>query len=82
MWVLDRIDRVSDIAYAYGMGRPPLNMKPTLVRFSSNVIDRIDALVGQKHRAKFIREAVDAELERREKELDRDDYPNRDSDQK
>lgn len=59
------------------MGRPPLNMTPTLVRFPSSVLERIDALVGPqdiaspkepKHRAKFIRQAVEAELERRERE--------------
>jgi hypothetical protein len=49
------------------MGRPPLNMTPTLVRFPSDVLDRIDALVSDKHRAEFIREAVVAEIARRER---------------
>lgn len=53
-------------------------MTPTLVRFASSVLDRIDALVGQKHRAKFIREAVEAELVRRE-ELASTDRPGRNS---
>ncbi|MGO4841396.1 hypothetical protein AB4144_54980 [Rhizobiaceae sp. 2RAB30] len=48
------------------MGRPPLNMTPTLVRFPSEILERVDTLVGHKHRAKFIREAVTAEIERRE----------------
>jgi hypothetical protein len=54
-------------------------MKPTVVRCTGAVIDRIDALVGQKHRAKFIREAVDAELARRENEMARADHPSRDA---
>jgi predicted DNA-binding protein len=42
-------------------------MKPMPVRLASETIDRIDALVGTYGRAKFIREAVEAELARREK---------------
>lgn len=61
------IDEIYDIAYSIGMGRPPLNMTPTLVRFPSDVLARIDALVGDKHRAEFIREAVTAEISRRER---------------
>ncbi|WP_245309165.1 hypothetical protein [Bradyrhizobium retamae] len=41
-------------------------MTPTLVRFPSEVLERVDALVGDKHRAQFIREAVVTEVERRE----------------
>lgn len=41
-------------------------MTPTLVRFPSDVLDRVDALVGDKHRAQFIREAVATEINRRE----------------
>lgn len=52
------------------MGRPPLNVKPILVRLPSDVPDRIDALVGKSKRAEFIRAAVEAELERREKKQD------------
>lgn len=51
------------------MGRPPLNNKPTLVRISQEDLDRIDALEGQNQRARFIREAVEAELARREGEV-------------
>lgn len=50
------------------MGRPPLNMKSTNVRFPAELLDKIDALVGDRHRAKFIREAVERELRRRERE--------------
>jgi hypothetical protein len=49
------------------MGRPPLGNKATQVRLPQNVMDRIDALMGGNRRAQFIREAVEAELERREK---------------
>lgn len=41
-------------------------MTPTLVRFPSDVLERVDALVGDKQRAQFIREAVVSEVERRE----------------
>jgi len=41
-------------------------MMATIVRFSRDTLNRIDALVGKKHRARFIREAVEAELQRRE----------------
>jgi metal-responsive CopG/Arc/MetJ family transcriptional regulator len=44
------------------MGRPPLNMQATNIRFPKELLDRIDALVGDKHRAKFIREAVEARV--------------------
>jgi len=48
------------------MGRPPLNMKPTTVRLSAGSLRRIEALVGNRRIAAFIREAVEQELERRE----------------
>lgn len=47
------------------MGRPPLGVKSTHVRLPNGVADRIDALVGRQRRAAFIREAVEAELDRR-----------------
>jgi len=50
-----------------GMGRPPLGMKPTTIRLSVDTIRRIEALVGNRRLASFIREAVDNELQRREK---------------
>ncbi|WP_244563821.1 ribbon-helix-helix domain-containing protein [Ensifer aridi] len=40
------------------MGRPPLNVKPLLVRLPEGVAERIDALVGKNKRAEFIRDAV------------------------
>ena len=48
------------------MGRPPLGMKPTTIRLSTDTIRRIEALVGNRRLALFIREAVESELQRRE----------------
>jgi hypothetical protein len=48
------------------MGRPPLGMKPTTVRLSVDTIRRIEARVGNRRLAVFIREAVENELSRRE----------------
>lgn len=48
------------------MGRPPLGMKATTVRLSADTIRRIEALVGNRRLAVFIREAIDNELQRRE----------------
>lgn len=50
------------------MGRPSLGIISTTVRLSASVLARIDALCGAHQRAKFIREAVEAELERRERQ--------------
>lgn len=49
------------------MGRPPLNVVETKVRLPLGTGERIDALAGKNRRAEFIREAVEAELRRREK---------------
>lgn len=48
------------------MGRPPLGMKPTTIRLTTDTIHRIEALVGNRRLAMFIREAVENELQRRE----------------
>jgi hypothetical protein len=48
------------------MGRPPLGMKPTTVRLPVETIRKIEALVGNRRVAGFIREAVENELRRRE----------------
>lgn len=50
------------------MGRPPLNVKMTAVRLSEETRERIRALVGDSGMAQFIREAVERELRRREKQ--------------
>ncbi|WP_441235689.1 hypothetical protein [Bradyrhizobium sp. 930_D9_N1_4] len=49
------------------MGRPPMQVRPTLVRLTEDALDRIDAIAGPNKRAEFIREAVERELKRREK---------------
>ena len=51
------------------MGRPKMNVTPTLVRLPEGVAERIDAVAGKNRRAEFIREAVERELRRREREL-------------
>ncbi|WP_343518078.1 YlcI/YnfO family protein [Sphingomonas sp.] len=48
------------------MGRPPIG-KFTAVRLPPEMLDRIDAITGPGKRAAFIRDAVEAELDRREK---------------
>ncbi|USQ74721.1 hypothetical protein NF552_26275 (plasmid) [Roseomonas mucosa] len=50
------------------MGRPPLNVKPTLIRLTDEIRQRIEALVGPNRMAVFIREAVESELARRERQ--------------
>lgn len=49
------------------MGRPPLNVKETKVRLTLDTRQRIEAIAGPNRMAEFIREAVEAELARREK---------------
>lgn len=53
------------------MGRPPLKKdaqtKPTMVRLTEDTRQRIEAVAGKNRMAVFIREAVEVELERREK---------------
>lgn len=50
------------------MGRPKLHVIATTIRLPQSVLERIDALLGENQRARFIREAVEAELSRREDE--------------
>jgi predicted DNA-binding protein len=49
------------------MGRPKLGVIATTLRLPAALLERIDALMGPGRRAQFIREAVEAELARREK---------------
>lgn len=60
-------NEVSSLGKAIRAGRPTLGVKPTVVRLPEGVAERIDALVGPNKRAGFIREAVQIELERRER---------------
>lgn len=50
------------------MGRPPLakdeDTKTTAIRMPVSVFERIVAITGPNKMAKFIRQAIDAELER------------------
>lgn len=64
--ILFEIDREADSDE--GMGRPPLGMKATTIRLSVETIRRIESQVGNRQLAKFIREAVERELRRREEE--------------
>lgn len=50
------------------MGRPPLGVKETKVRLTDDQRGRIVALVGSQGMAGFIREAVERELKRRERQ--------------
>lgn len=57
------------------MGRPQLdkNTEPVMVpvRFTPATLARIEAVAGENHRAKFIREAVEEKLTAVEAELSR-----------
>jgi hypothetical protein len=48
------------------MGRPPLNVRPIVIRLPVAAIARIRELVGESGLAQFVREAVENELKRRE----------------
>jgi hypothetical protein len=48
------------------MGRPPLNVKRTIIRLSPDIIARIEAIAGKRRMSEFIRQTVEAELLRRE----------------
>jgi predicted DNA-binding protein len=58
------------------MGRPPLSKdsrtKTTAVRLPVSVFERIVAVAGPNRMAQFIREAVEAELLRRERKTSGD----------
>lgn len=50
------------------MGRPKLHVRATTVQLTADLLDRITAIApGVKDRSKFIREAVEEALERRER---------------
>jgi len=64
---MNALDNYSEPDTPAAMGRPPLGMKPTTVRLPLETIRKIEALVGNRRVAGFIREAVENELRRREK---------------
>lgn len=49
------------------MGRPPMNVKPILVRLPEGTAEKIDEIAGKNRRAEFIREAIEREIKRRSK---------------
>lgn len=49
------------------MGRPKLGLVATVVRVKPEILARINEVAGAHRRAEFIREAVERELERRER---------------
>ncbi|MBB2164619.1 hypothetical protein HLH36_18705 [Gluconacetobacter aggeris] len=55
------------------MGRPPLNFRSTNVRLPNVLRERIEALVGPRRMAEFIRRAIESELERQEAQLAEDE---------
>lgn len=52
------------------MGRPPMQVKATVVRLPEDVREQIRELVGDSGMAQFIREAVEKELKRRLRQKD------------
>lgn len=61
--------KIHDINYIPSMGRKRINDEQTPARFPAGTLDRIDAALedGEK-RSDLIREAVDRELKRRERQ--------------
>lgn len=49
-------------ASAGRMGRKPMHMKEIKVQFPAETLEEVDTLVGNKHRSKFIRAAVEGAL--------------------
>lgn len=56
-----------DTATKSPAGRKAFADEKMTVRFRAGAFERIDAVAGKNRRAEFIREAVEMELERREK---------------
>jgi hypothetical protein len=54
------------------MGRSSLNIKPTLVRLSDQTKRRIEAVAGSNGMAELIRDAVERELQQRERANDKE----------
>jgi metal-responsive CopG/Arc/MetJ family transcriptional regulator len=52
-----------------------MDVKPTLVRLPEGTAERIDVVAGKNRRAEFIRDAVEKELVRRERDLRKADKP-------
>ena len=52
-------------------GRPALGVKSTHLRLPEGLAERIDALVGKRRRADFIRQVVRREVDRLERDQQR-----------
>lgn len=63
---IDGFDYQTVNGYPSRMGRPPMKVVLTNVRLPIGTAERIDAVAGKNRRAQFIRDAVEAELRRRE----------------
>lgn len=61
------------------MGRPPLNVRPTMIRLSAEMVARIEAVAGKRQVSQFLREAAQAELLRREAQAASHDKPTKPS---
>lgn len=65
------LTEIAQSVIARKMGRPPikpdLKVKKTTIWLHQPMVDRIVALVGSQGMSAFIREAVEAELKRRER---------------
>ncbi len=48
------------------LGRPPMNLKPLLVRVPEGTAERIDEIAGANRRGEFVREAIEREIKRRQ----------------
>jgi metal-responsive CopG/Arc/MetJ family transcriptional regulator len=47
------------------MGRPKMDVKPTLIRLPEGMAKEIDKIAGPGKRADFIRQAIEREIKRR-----------------
>ncbi|MFC5392640.1 hypothetical protein [Bosea vestrisii] len=63
---------ISDIGKRGDVGRPPLKKNvdtvQTIIRLTAETRARIKSLVGDNQMAAFIRDAIESELRRRERE--------------
>lgn len=62
--MLDFLQEAPDAGTPRRMGRPALGVRATKIRLSDDVRKRIEALVGDRGMAEFVRQAVEAHLER------------------
>lgn len=64
---------INHISYYGGMGRPPLYSQNMQARFRAGTFERIEAVLADgEDRTDFVRAAVDAEIQRRQRKAARD----------